>query len=307
MYPPKKAATSQVLIKNGTVPTTPFRVLDAPGLRDDYYCSLLAYSPVTHSLAVGLHSDIYTWTESTGATPFEQWSSSHVTCLAFSGTASKKNILAIGRIDGNICLWKPGELKPRVERLHTAGIACISWRPVLQKRWDASFTAVSATDQEMLPRLSSSWVDCEDLLVGDEMGVIYYYTVLWSNTTPSSNTSDRRTEAGGAKMRLLKKIIAHTQQICGLSWSGDGVQFATGGNDNVACLFNVDDIFAPSLPDESRESRLRRERGKYRWTHGAAVKAMAFCPWQRTLLATGKISSFLGSHDCSQLYRWRVE
>lgn len=297
MSPQKKVVSPQALIKNGTIPTTPFRVLDAPGLRDDYYCSLLAYSAVTHSLAVGLHSDVYTWTESTGATPFEQWSTSHVTCLAFSSTASKKNILAIGRIDGNLCLWKPGEAKPRIERMHTAGVACISWRPTLQKRWDASFTAVSATDQEMLPRLSNSWVDCEDLLVGDEMGVIYYYTLLWSDTTPP-NTGDWRTEAGGAKVRLLKKIIAHTQQICGLAWSGDGSQFATGGNDNVACLFNVEDIFAPSLPDESRESRLKRERGKYRWTHGAAVKAMAFCPWQRTLLATGG-----GSNDrCIHFY-----
>lgn len=240
---------------------------------------------MTHSLAVGLHSDVYTWTESTGATPLEQWSASHVTCLAFSCISGKKNILAIGRIDGNLCLWKPGEPKPRIEKIHTAGIACLSWRPTLQKRWNTSFTAVTTTDEEMLPRLSSNWIICEDLLVGDEIGVIYYYTILWSEFTPEFSSD--RNEAGGVKIRLLKKIIAHTQQICGLSWSGDGSQFATGGNDNVACLFNIEDIFSPSLPDESRESRLKRERGKYRWAHGAAVKAMAFCPWQRTLLATG--------------------
>ncbi|KAI5787627.1 WD40-repeat-containing domain protein [Peziza echinospora] len=239
------AMATQALTNRHTVPSTPFRVLDAPGLRDDYYCSLLAYSPLAHSLAVGLHSDVYTWTETSGATPFEHWSSSHVTCLAFSSTVGKRNILAIGRIDGNLCLWKPGEPKPRVDRTHTAGVACISWRPVLQKRWDASFSA-----------------------------------------------------AGGAKLRLLKKIVAHTQQICGLCWSGDGNQFATGGNDNVACLFNVQDVFTAALPDESREAKVRKERGRYRWVHGAAVKAMAFCPWQRTLLATGG-----GSNDrCIHFY-----
>ncbi|KAF8460032.1 WD40-repeat-containing domain protein [Kalaharituber pfeilii] len=298
MGPRKSTAqNSQTVLSKNTVPTTPFRVLDAPGLRDDYYCSLLAYSPVAHSLAVGLHSDVYTWTETTGATPFKQWSSSHVTCLAFSCTPSRRNILAIGRIDGNLCLWKPGEPKPRIERKHTAGVACVCWRPVLQKRWDASFSAVTPNDEQMLPRLSSSWIDCEDLLVGDEMGIIYYYTVSWSSSSPPY-TSDRRIEAGGAKIRLLKKITAHTQQICGLCWSGDGGQFATGGNDNVACLFNVSDIFAPPSPDESREIKMKRERGKYRWTHGAAVKAMAFCPWQRTLLATGG-----GSNDrCIHFY-----
>lgn len=283
---PTRGSISPPSVPRQNIPSTPFRVLDAPGLRDDYYCSLLAYSSTTHSLAVGLHSDVYTWTEATGATPFENWSISHVTSLAFSSPVGKRNILAIGRIDGNLCLWKPGEARPRIERMHTAGVACIAWRPVLQKRWDASFSVVSPADQQLLPRLSSSWADCEDLLVGDEMGVVYYYTVLWDDKQVPE-PSERKVEAGGARTRLLRKIVAHTQQICGLSWSSDGGQFATGGNDNVACLFNVDEIFLPILPDESREAKRKRERGKYRWAHGAAVKAMAFCPWQHGLLATG--------------------
>jgi hypothetical protein len=41
------------------VPTVPFRVLDAPNLRDDYYCSVLAYSPLTKILAVSLGNAIY--------------------------------------------------------------------------------------------------------------------------------------------------------------------------------------------------------------------------------------------------------
>jgi len=41
------------------VPTVPYRVLEASGLRDDYYCSLLAYSPVDGCLAVGLGAQVY--------------------------------------------------------------------------------------------------------------------------------------------------------------------------------------------------------------------------------------------------------
>jgi meiosis-specific APC/C activator protein AMA1 len=41
------------------VPVVPFRVLDAPSLRDDYYCSVLAYSDIVKVLAVGLGNTVY--------------------------------------------------------------------------------------------------------------------------------------------------------------------------------------------------------------------------------------------------------
>ncbi|KAF4507040.1 hypothetical protein G6O67_005716 [Ophiocordyceps sinensis] len=37
---------------NRALPRSPFRVLDAPSLRDDYYCSVLAYSTNCHTLAM---------------------------------------------------------------------------------------------------------------------------------------------------------------------------------------------------------------------------------------------------------------
>lgn len=45
------------------LPKAPFRVLDAPSLRDDYYCSVLAYSATAQTLAVGLGNVLYTWSE----------------------------------------------------------------------------------------------------------------------------------------------------------------------------------------------------------------------------------------------------
>lgn len=102
-----------------------------------------------------------------------------------------------------------------------------------------------------------------DLLVGAHNGKIYYYEIEWTNSS--------------ANARLLKIISnAHQEQICGLAWNIDGTQFATGGNDNFVCLFDA----------------LRLEKPKIVWQHFAAVKALAFCPWQKSLLATGG-----GSHD----------
>ena len=88
---------------NKSVPIIPFRVLDAPALRDDYYCSLLAYSHTAKCLAVGLASNVYLWSEARGANTPETLPSTfagHVTSLSFSSTEGGHAILAVGRADG---------------------------------------------------------------------------------------------------------------------------------------------------------------------------------------------------------------
>lgn len=42
------------------------RVLDAPNLKDDFYCSPLAYSATTHTLVVCLGNLLYAWSEFRG-------------------------------------------------------------------------------------------------------------------------------------------------------------------------------------------------------------------------------------------------
>lgn len=69
-------------------------------------------------------------------------------------------------------------------------------------------------------------------------------------------------------------LQSHTQEICGLSWSPDGTTLASGGNDNMLCLWDA----ATSSTSRSR----------FRLTeHQAAVKALAWSPHERNLLATG--------------------
>jgi meiosis-specific APC/C activator protein AMA1 len=213
-------------------------------------------------LAVGLNYDVYSWTEANGAKPFKKWSESHVTCLAFSGEEGRLNILAIGRVDGKLSLWRPGEPNPRIERNHSHGVAAVSWRP---------------TTSELIRTQS------EELLVGDENGAVYYYRVDWNG--PEEDSPPAPVDC---LMTLICKFQPHTQQICGLAWSLDGMQFATGGNDNLACLFDVDTIFEHALLGRPSDAPLHR----YEWRHGAAVKAIAFCPWQKSLLATGKFQLF---------------
>lgn len=146
-------------------------------------------------------------------------------------------------------------------------MACISWKPIVTPK----------PDHLRHPAYQSTWYT-EDLLVGDEIGNVYLYAVEW-------NSSGRGLR--GPTMILLRRLVVHTQQICGLAWSSDGEQFATGGNDNVAYLFDTCDILDGLRLGEDPDSRPVQGGERYRWPHGAAVKAIAFCPWQRSLLATG--------------------
>jgi hypothetical protein len=84
------------------IPKIPYRVLDAPALRDDYYCSLLAYSKTLQCLAVGLGPHVYLWCENRATARANipdsltaPRGSSHVTSLSFSSVSGASAILAI--------------------------------------------------------------------------------------------------------------------------------------------------------------------------------------------------------------------
>jgi len=65
----------------------------------------------------------------------------------------------------------------------------------------------------------------------------------------------------------------HTQDVCGLKWSHDKRHLASGGNDNVLAVWSADP--SASSPVHSFTQ------------HQAAVKAVSWCPWQNSLLASG--------------------
>jgi cell division cycle protein 20 (cofactor of APC complex) len=72
---------------------------------------------------------------------------------------------------------------------------------------------------------------------------------------------------------IVGVLHGHAQEVCSLHWSPDGTTLASGSNDNTVCVWDAAGAQA--------EPRLRLTH------HQAAVKAMAWCPWQRNVLATG--------------------
>lgn len=140
--------------------------------------------------------------------------------------------------------------------------------------------------------------------MGDESGAILYYSVEW----PDAWEVTRNGWSGS--VTLLAKISIHTQQICGLSFNPDGSLLGTGGNDNLCCLFQTRSILdsvqeynttaevsftgpdgvrrvhSPAGGDSITVKEIVAGVERHRWVHGAAVKAIAFCPWRDGLVAT---------------------
>ena len=67
------------------------------------------------------------------------------------------------------------------------------------------------------------------------------------------------------------KYVGHNQEVCGLKWSFDGTQLASGGNDNKLMVWNLHSS-KPLMCNS---------------THSAAVKAIAWSPHQHNLLVSG--------------------
>jgi cell division cycle protein 20 (cofactor of APC complex) len=89
------------------------------------------------------------------------------------------------------------------------------------------------------------------------------------------------------RRHIRSRYIGHQQEVCGLEWSPDGKTLASGGNENLLCLW--DEAYTSSNSDTTGLSSSSQQHGP-RLTmndHTAAVKALAWCPWQRNVVASG--------------------
>ena len=290
---------------------------------------------------------MYIWTEEKGVQNPPLMPSrlrNYVTSVSFSSSNGGHAILAVARQNGQVTLWSVLEQRVRHEIGHENSVSCVSFRP--------TFTYRASTNMRL------PGVACEDLLVGDDLGDVYYYSIEWPDPAL------RRVGPNWTRrVTVLAKISAHSERICGLAWSPDNMYFVTGGNDSAALLFKISKILKtdgergrtryraqaehheeviittpyqrPSNTDllrgwsrfsedevqfgdsgmttsrrhprptissdpvfrfgmhESRPSRdphtLTHPPGMHShlFLHSAAVKALAFAPWQPSLLATG--------------------
>ncbi|CAK4123035.1 unnamed protein product [Aphanomyces euteiches] len=142
---------------------------------------------------------------------------------------------------------------------------------------------------------SLAWTSSSNIAVGTSDAKIHIYDVSTSTCirTISSHedrvgslaTADHILSSGSRDasirhhdLRLSRATVGtsrgHSQEVCGLSYTRCGSTLASGANDNLVNLWDIKKGL--STPPQFQLS-----------DHLAAVKALAWCPWESPLLATG--------------------
>lgn len=97
--------------------------------------------------------------------------------------------------------------------------------------------------------------------------------LAWNGSVLSTGSRDRKILHRDVRVpnQYIHELKGHRQEVCGLKWNTQTDQLASGGNDNKLFIWektNVQPLFR--FPE-----------------HKAAVKAIAWSPHQRGLLASG--------------------
>ncbi|PQQ06637.1 hypothetical protein Pyn_29733 [Prunus yedoensis var. nudiflora] len=97
--------------------------------------------------------------------------------------------------------------------------------------------------------------------------------LAWNSRILASGSRDRNILQHDLRVSndCISKLVGHKSEVCGLKWSNDDRELASGGNDNQLLVWN----------QHSQQPALRLTE------HTAAVKAIAWSPHQSGLLVSG--------------------
>ncbi|ODA77552.1 hypothetical protein RJ55_07181 [Drechmeria coniospora] len=223
---PLKPATASSAQLRRRIATAPERVLDAPGLIDDYYLNLLDWS-VNNQVAIGLERSVYVWSADEGSVSclLESQADTYVSSVKWSDDGA---YVGVGLGTGEVQIWDVAE-KQKIRSMfgHETRVGVMGWSK-------------------------------HTLSTGARSGLVFNHDV---------RVADHK----------VAELVSHTSEVCGLEWRSDGAQLATGGNDNLVSIWDARSLSVPKFTKTN---------------HKAAVKALAWCPWNMNLLATGG-----GSYD----------
>lgn len=109
-------------------------------------------------------------------------------------------------------------------------------------------------------------------------------TLAWSNSILTTGGMDGKIVNNDVRKRnhVVMTYRGHQQEVCGLKWSESGKQLASGGNDNLLHIWDQSMTATSSATARNQNQWLHRFEG-----HNAAVKALAWYPFQSNLLASG--------------------
>jgi len=181
---------------------------------------------------------------------------------------STSNILAVA-LGPAVYLWNAstGDIQELMTTAENDHVTAVSWIK------DGSFLAIGTNNASV-----QIWdADQSKKLRTIRNHAARVPPLSWNNHILSSGCRDGSIHNNDVRVAepLVQTLQGHTQEVCGLKYSPDGSQLASGGNDN---LLNIWDTRASSTTAGPKFTMDQ---------HQAAVKAVAWCPWQQNLLATG--------------------
>lgn len=221
---------------------TPFRVLDAPGLVDDFYLNLVHWG-TSDRLAVGLSRRVYVWDARNGdvSQVAELQPGESVTSVAWMDSGEH---LAVGTSSGLVRIVDAITAETlRTMTGHTARAGSLSWNDHI--------LSTGSADHTILHR------DCR------------------------------------IKEHYIARLHSHRGEVCGLTWNTELQQLASGGNDNKLRIWSgvnnagVSNGFSSAIGGGVVKSVSSVDPLYEFDEHTSAVKALAWSPHQRGLLASG--------------------
>ncbi len=119
-----KASERSARVPGREISKTPFKVLDAPNLKDDYYLNLLAWGN-NNCLGVALLDSVYLWNGDTGKVAKCCQQESDLASLTFSTDATA---LALGNDEGVTQIWDLAKNKVvRSMQFHEGRVSSCAW------------------------------------------------------------------------------------------------------------------------------------------------------------------------------------
>lgn len=148
----------------------PYKVLDAPGLKNDFYSNLISWSKKTGKVSVGLGSHVYLWSEESGAVPLPLSDYNTISALAFSDY----DFLVVGTKSGKIMLYSQEQRCLLGEIVNYGkGICCIAWMPdsnsaffVGNEVGEVLYYEIDESDEAFEIKLSSTFKSHEQQVCG---------------------------------------------------------------------------------------------------------------------------------------------
>ncbi|EFQ32987.1 WD domain-containing protein [Colletotrichum graminicola M1.001] len=293
------------------LPSGPYRVLQAPELEDDYYRSPLAYSPTCGCLAVALGNTVYRWSEQHDPQPVyraPRLRRNSLTSLSFSSTQGGKAILAFGRKDGFFVMKRPsqnpfnsGALVPTEDILVGDGQGgilhyMVEWPSlweISRDTWFGKVTPIAKIAVHTSQICALVWSpNGQQFVSGSNDNTACYFEMSRTMEGPHKKRDS-------AVVRRSRRSMEHDGSFergtLPADQSGVGPSQRESVETSLNAFPNSETIEVGVAENITRATQTSMQGLRlfghgteiHCWRHDAAIKAIAFCPWQEGLVATG--------------------